>query len=58
MMNQKNLKQVWQRLLEYGSFVLACHVRPDGDTLGSALAIARVLKRLGKDVVVICEDIV
>ncbi|MCX6345670.1 MAG: bifunctional oligoribonuclease/PAP phosphatase NrnA [Armatimonadetes bacterium] len=58
MMNQENLKQAWQRLLEYGSFVLACHVRPDGDTLGSALAVAHVLRKLGKDVVVICEDIV
>jgi len=35
---------------------LACHQNPDGDTLGSALALARVLRSRGKDVVVICED--
>lgn len=36
--------------------MLACHQRPDGDTLGSALALARVLRAMGRDVVVVCED--
>ncbi len=55
-MNPKNLEQAWRRLLAGGSFVLACHEHPDGDTLGSALALAHVLKASGKDVVVLAED--
>lgn len=30
------------------TFFIAGHVKPDGDTIGSALALASVLKRLGK----------
>ncbi len=38
------------------SFVLACHQRPDGDTLGSSLAMAHALRSMGKDVVVLSDD--
>ncbi len=38
------------------SVVLACHVNPDGDTLGSALALAHALKRMGKRAVVLSHD--
>ena len=48
--------EAWTRLIEGGSFVLAVHQRPDGDALGSALALARVLRAMGKDVVVLSED--
>lgn len=50
------LKDSWRRLLAHNSFVMACHQRPDGDTLGSALALAHVLRLHGKDVVVVSED--
>lgn len=50
------LKQAWSKLLQYDSFVLACHVRPDGDTLGSALGLAHALRKFGKDVLVISPD--
>ncbi|MCX8053524.1 MAG: bifunctional oligoribonuclease/PAP phosphatase NrnA, partial [Armatimonadetes bacterium] len=52
----KELRDAWSKLAGFRSFVLACHQRPDGDTLGSALAIARVLRSLGKDVIVLSED--
>ena len=35
---------------------LFCHVRPDGDTLGSALALANAIKTLGAQAVVVCDD--
>lgn len=50
------LKESWRKLLAHYSFVLACHQRPDGDTLGSALGLAHVLRLHGKDVVVVSED--
>src|SRR5947208_11986150 len=36
--------------------VLACHINPDGDTLGSALALAHALIPLGKQVTVLSHD--
>ena len=40
----------------YDDFTLICHVSPDGDTLGSALALAHGLQRLGKRAQIVCED--
>lgn len=34
-----------------------CHARPDGDALGGALAITLMLKKLGKDACMCCEDL-
>lgn len=38
---------------DYHSFVLTSHVNPDGDALGSELALARSLRRLGKTVTIL-----
>jgi phosphoesterase RecJ-like protein len=37
-------------------FVIASHLRPDGDAIGSQLAMAFALQRLGKDVRVVSRD--
>ena len=37
-------------------FVIACHVNPDGDALGSSLALAGALKEMGKQVDVFSHD--
>ncbi len=55
-MTHSSLREAWSRLIAHSSFVLACHVRPDGDCLGAALALARVLRGLGKDVTTVCHD--
>lgn len=36
--------------------LLACHVRPDGDAIGSVLGLASSLRALGKEVVALSED--
>jgi phosphoesterase RecJ-like protein len=36
--------------------VLTCHMSPDGDALGSSMALAHVLRGMGKDVRVITPD--
>lgn len=38
------------------NIVLICHVNPDGDTLGSALALRGFLQKKGKAVDVVCDD--
>jgi phosphoesterase RecJ-like protein len=47
-------EDAWQAALAAltgpGSVLLACHVSPDGDALGSMLALAHALDRLGVDV--------
>ncbi len=45
------------RLLQQAdSLVLASHVGPDGDTMGSTLALAEALEQLGKKVTVLVDD--
>ena len=39
-----------------GKILLASHENPDGDTIGSALALYLFLKKLGKEVKVGCKD--
>jgi phosphoesterase RecJ-like protein len=49
-------EQIGRALREHHRFALLSHVRPDGDALGSQLALARALQQLGKDVRVWNED--
>ncbi len=39
-------------------FTILCHVSPDGDTLGSALALYAALQRMDKRAQVVCQDAV
>jgi bifunctional oligoribonuclease and PAP phosphatase NrnA len=48
--------EIGQALREYQRFAVMSHVRPDGDALGSQLALALSLKKVGKDVRVWNED--
>lgn len=45
-----------QAIRESQSIVLACHVNPDGDALGSMLGLARGLLPLGKDITILSQD--
>lgn len=43
-------------LKAHDRYLLACHVNPEGDTIGSILAIDSLLRRLGKKTTIVCED--
>ena len=43
-------------LREHDSFLLIAHVAPDGDALGSCLALQKLLGQMGKQARVICDD--
>ncbi len=43
-------QEAWQKMLEANHILIVSHVHPDGDTLGSALALYEVLKNAGKKV--------
>lgn len=50
------LNIVAKLLWDNESFQLLCHSHPDGDTLGSASALAHALKAMGKKVCLWCAD--
>jgi phosphoesterase RecJ-like protein len=50
------LNELLQRLRDGRRFLLVLHVRPDGDSIGSTLALARALRRMGKEAVVVRAD--
>ena len=45
-----------QEILKRRRFVLTSHVRPDGDAIGSQLAMAHALRHLGKEVRIVNRD--
>ncbi len=49
-MSAAKFDQIGQVLREHQRFAVFSHVRPDGDALGSQLALGLSLKKLGKDV--------
>ncbi len=53
-----NIKDLAEKLLKERSVALFCHVRPDGDTLGSALALKKALDALNITAEVFCDDAV
>jgi phosphoesterase RecJ-like protein len=55
-MTQASLSEIGGVLRAHQRFAVLSHVRPDGDALGSQLALALSLKKLGKEVTVWNED--
>ncbi|MDP3919302.1 MAG: bifunctional oligoribonuclease/PAP phosphatase NrnA [Candidatus Omnitrophota bacterium] len=51
-----SLKTFCQALKRYDRFLLSCHVTPEGDAIGSMLAMDSLLHRLGKQTTVVCQD--
>ncbi len=47
-MDPKAIESARQAIIQGDNILIACHVRPDGDTLGSALALWLALGSLGK----------
>lgn len=50
------LQQVLQEIEKRHSFVVTSHARPDGDAVGSSLAMAQVLRAMGKRAEVVLAD--
>ena len=53
---RSTFEEIGRAFREHQRFAILSHVRPDGDALGSQLALALSLKQLGKDVRVWNED--
>lgn len=54
--NRESLSRFCRALKEQKRFLLTCHVTPEGDAIGSMLAMDSLLRRLGKKTQILCED--
>ena len=55
-LNEGSVKELWRMLKSCRHIVITCHVKPDGDAIGSSLGLYHVLSALGKDVRVVTPD--
>ncbi|MCC2670228.1 MAG: Exopolyphosphatase-related protein [Armatimonadetes bacterium] len=55
-MRHERLNQAATQIRKANSILLACHVRPDADALGSLLGLMLGLERLGKQVDAVSQD--
>lgn len=53
---RQTLADLCQYLKDHDNYLVLTHASPDGDTLGSAYALKKGLRKLGKKVQVICPD--
>ncbi len=56
MMSNISLKEAAEFFKSKDGFVIFTHANPDGDTLGSAAALVRILRKMGKNAVAVCAD--
>lgn len=49
-------KELLNFLRNEDNFLITTHMSPDGDGLGSAIALSMALQRLGKNTVLLCKD--
>ncbi len=50
------LAEFCRALKKYDRFLLSCHVTPEGDAIGSILAMESLLRRMGKKTAIVAED--
>jgi phosphoesterase RecJ-like protein len=51
-----DLAQVLQEIQQRRRFLVTSHARPDGDAIGSTLALAQILRKMGKSAEVVLGD--
>lgn len=56
MRKPRPLEPVLEAIRTAKSVALVCHVNPDGDTIGSAMALRQGLLQLGRPVTMFCQD--
>ena len=53
-MNYKKSKEILEKIKGSEKILVNCHRNPDPDSIGSALAMKEVLKKMGKEVEIMC----
>lgn len=55
-MQNNSFSEIAQAIRDHNSFIIMSHVRPDGDAIGSMLALGHALEEMGKVVHYVNED--
>lgn len=55
-LNTQNVSDFKHLIEEHDNIVLTCHMRPDGDAIGSTLGLYHLFKKLGKQAYVVVPD--
>ena len=56
-MTSNSIAEIAAQLKKAQSVAVFCHARPDGDALGSGLALCLALQNAGKSAIMCCEDL-
>lgn len=56
-LDSSDIKKLWSLVEKSDNIVMTCHVRPDGDALGSTLGLYHIFAKLGKNVNVVIPDL-
>jgi phosphoesterase RecJ-like protein len=56
MKKSNTLKEFCAALQSCDDFLLTCHANPEGDAIGSILALDSLLRKLGKKTTIVCQD--
>jgi len=56
LINSQEVRKAESMILDASNVVLTCHVRPDGDAIGSTLGLMHLLRALGKNAGVVVPD--
>lgn len=52
----KDFSRICEAIRKGKSFLITSHVNPEGDSVSTLLALHSILRRLGKKVLILCED--
>jgi phosphoesterase RecJ-like protein len=52
-----SLSEIVEKIKQSQNVAIFCHVRPDGDSLGSGLGLLEALRGVGKNAFMFCEDV-
>lgn len=55
-MPESNAKNIWNALFEADKILITTHIKPDGDGIGSEIALLKALKSKGKNVFIINDS--
>jgi len=55
-MHEEKIKALLETLSDHKRFTVTAHSRPDGDAIGSSLALGEILDQLGHDVDIVMAD--
>lgn len=55
-MDRRSLKEAAEAIKKYKRFLISSHTSPEGDAVGSELSLCYLLKKLGKEALIVNED--